>query len=730
LPSRQANGGPEDPPPHRSPVVVAIDNARAEVGRLTKELDAANTAVNAAVGIVGTLSAALVLVDPEIRRHEDALNFVLQPQLDAANVELAKATKRLDDVRGQRPRVSEALHANNVCDGLALRRRWRAGTPNGPWDDTTIPFGKAGLPELGSREGAAIDAELGSREGAAIDAELRAIDDAVDALGDLLLAESVHQLVHGNPQRAGATVDALSRGDAPPPEVEVVRTPRSGTGVTHRLLVLMDPKARAAGWPTDATQVRALVEPALEAWAASVLGPAARVRVRVRYTSPAGSEVARAEGDLGVVGLSALDAVAMAPAGGPGGATPIELALLDQFARVRPARAPADATPQLDLQRDPAWTPTQLGLPEFFELARAVRDLLDGARALDARDLAPAGSSTDLGIDGRDLAARAAIATRALAATRKQLHDAIAGRDAAALRAALARAAKLGAPAAATAPEGAAAALADLDQRTQALGAATSDSARIAAVLGDDFRVLPRVTAAAAGDLAASLAASTELQGGDELAAVTWLQRAAHVRDGASRLETALLYAQATGSPQSLRLRVGQLPHQPGDRWAGLAATPQQPIPNGRLSFVVQSAAAAAPAAGAPGAGLRVDEWTEVIPDATQLTGVSFHIDQPNARAPQAILLAVSPTEEHVWSLQALEATVLETLDLARIRLVDGEALGQPPADPGAAAIADAPRLGHYLPAVYLATAPAEQTVTSDLTRVTAPVPPTNPGAG
>jgi hypothetical protein len=65
------------------------------------------------------------------------------------------------------------------------------------------------------------------------------------------------QLVQGNAQRAGATVDALSRGDAQPPDVEVVRTPRAGTAVTHRLLVLADPAEPAAGWPTDATQVRA-----------------------------------------------------------------------------------------------------------------------------------------------------------------------------------------------------------------------------------------------------------------------------------------------------------------------------------------------------------------------------------------------------------------------------------------------------------------------------------------
>jgi hypothetical protein len=414
--------------------------------------------------------------------------------------------------------------------------------------------------------------------------------------------------------------------------------------------------------------------------------------------------------------LSALDALAMTPAGGPAGATEIELALLDRFAAVRPAGVGADATPELVLERDPAWTPAQLGLAEFLELARAVRELLEGARPLDARDLALPNVTTQPGIDAADLAARTAIATRALRDARAQLAAALDGGQADALRSALARAAKLGI----TAPPAAArAALEELDRRTAAVAAASTDNARIAAVLGDGFRLLPRVTAAAGGEFLTSLAASAELQGGDQLAAVTWLQRAAHVRDGAGRLETALLYAEASGSPQPLRLRVAQLPRRAGDRWAGLPATPQLPIPSGRLSLVVQSAAAP-PASGAPLAGLVVDEWTEVIPDRTQLTGLSFHVDQPAARAPQAILLAVAPNEAHVWSLTTLEATVLETLDLARLRLVDGESLGSPTVvpPPGAAVV---PRLGHYLPAIYVAAAPAADTVTTDLGRVTAP---------
>jgi hypothetical protein len=97
-----------------------------------------------------------------------------------------------------------------------------------------------------------------------------------------------------------------------------------------------------------------------------------------------------------------------------------------------------------------------------------------------------------------------------------------------------------------------------------------------------------------------------------------------------------------------------------------------------------------------------------------------LHVDQPDARAPQAILLAVAPTEAHLWSLSALEATVLETLELARLRLIDGEALAAVPTTPPPPGPPPL-QLGQYLPAIYLASAPASDTVTTDLGRVAAP---------
>ena len=69
-----------------------------------------------------------------------------------------------------------------------------------------------------------------------------------------------------------------------------------------------------------------------------------------------------------------------------------------------------------------------------------------------------------------------------------------------------------------------------------------------------------------------------------------------------------------------------------------------------------------------PLAGLLIDEWVEVVPSRRETTGVTFHYDQPNSAAPQAILLAVPSDQREVWDLDSLEAVLHETMELARMR--------------------------------------------------------------
>jgi hypothetical protein len=72
-----------------------------------------------------------------------------------------------------------------------------------------------------------------------------------------------------------------------------------------------------------------------------------------------------------------------------------------------------------------------------------------------------------------------------------------------------------------------------------------------------------------------------------------------------------------------------------------------------------------------------VDQWNEHLPHKVVDTAMSLQYDQPSAQAPQSLLLAVpsqfseTPSD---WSANDLFSTVRDTLDLAKVRLVDLDA--------------------------------------------------------
>jgi hypothetical protein len=105
-------------------------------------------------------------------------------------------------------------------------------------------------------------------------------------------------------------------------------------------------------------------------------------------------------------------------------------------------------------------------------------------------------------------------------------------------------------------------------------------------------------------------------------------------------------------------------------------------------------------------AGLLVDEWVEVVPGRSETTALSFHYDAPGAVAPQAMLLAVPPPALTAWDEASLEGMVTEGLAIAKLRAVDSQALD---------------RVGHFLPAVFLAHNVQDETITMDVMRLVNP---------
>lgn len=76
--------------------------------------------------------------------------------------------------------------------------------------------------------------------------------------------------------------------------------------------------------------------------------------------------------------------------------------------------------------------------------------------------------------------------------------------------------------------------------------------------------------------------------------------------------------------------------------------------------------------------GIVIDAFTEHIPDKKIQTGLSFQYNGPNNEAPQSLLL-VAPSnavvEKGEWDVADLRDAVFDTLDLAKIRMMDLETI-------------------------------------------------------
>ena len=591
------------------------------------------------------------------------------------------------------------------------------GTGNPPWVQVTADedpaWGAGPALELNGTQYVEIphaqNLSLGAVEGlpaaggdlTLVTAELDALCDAVDAISDLTVAESVHHVTLGNPSRAGAVLDALSKGELPPPELEVVRTPRSGVVHAHRLTALLaDGGTLARTWPADPTLLRAAVEPLVNEWAAGVLGLPSRTAYRAEYLDANGVIVSALDYSLNetALGLCPLDIVYAAPGRGDVGLG--ELGQRLRYQRmVRPPAGIVWKDVRLNLDRQPGWRADWITLPELLETAAALRRVLDQARPLAGRDLLASGE-LDI-VDTADLGQRVALATTALTARKAAL--VAAGTVVLKQRAALVAAFAAGVPGAvpnslgATPAEAAAltgqvrAASDEIDARLARAAAAPDDMSRVRALFGGSLRIVPRLRLTQElrdGLRAAFRQGSTQPAWNDATlrpAALDWLARLARVREAARHLDDLMLYDAALNS-SSPALRVAQLPPRDGEAWIGLPG-PAASLPGGRVSFVALT----------PGgvldldrfaAGLVVDEWTEMVPRATHTAGLAFHADAPGAAPPQAILLAVPNDARPQWDLAGLEAILLETLELARVRMVG-------PHDLGAA--------NHFLPATLLA---------------------------
>jgi hypothetical protein len=203
-------------------------------------------------------------------RNEQSLEALLGFQFErglhdrgSANDDLKRLNKYIYDFRDQFPinqhlvqqegvpnATTETIETNNVVNGLTLA-------------ETTKPYPydvNLDLAGLSATQIAGIEA--------AIKEEKDRLEDTLDAIKDLLLSESVYQMVQGNFDRTAAVTTALKDAKIPP-SIEVTDTiPSNHLSFTNRVTIQFDPGQSF----TDGSSPRAKMEAGINKWLREIIG--------------------------------------------------------------------------------------------------------------------------------------------------------------------------------------------------------------------------------------------------------------------------------------------------------------------------------------------------------------------------------------------------------------------------------------------------------------------------
>ncbi|WP_430967348.1 hypothetical protein [Spongiimicrobium sp. 2-473A-2-J] len=262
------------------------------------------------------------------------------------------------------------IEARNVVDGLALVEHVLETKNN------AYPFGKdlrfANEPQFADHR-------------KIVNEEVARLLNINDAVADLGIAESVHQVVQGNYDRAAGTMDAFSKGGFPPTP-DVVRTPRSGISLTNRVGIHLETGITIADPLT--TKARVVAEPAIDALLGELLPPMSEIHCQYSYRSPSyegenTNPTTTASVSMQDLGLSPIDLLYLVDLD-----SQKNLTALDEYILKRVYETD---TPRPDVEFQIHYTQTFVDRISLFELApllRNLRSLILASRPLRPSDIA------------------------------------------------------------------------------------------------------------------------------------------------------------------------------------------------------------------------------------------------------------------------------------------------------------------------------------------------------
>ena len=306
--------------------------------------------------------AALLGYQLERGLHENHPGIELDEFIYVLRARFPLVSRRLTPTPANVP--AEVVEARNVIDGHDLLQHIR--------QKPQYPYDIAGLPSAADKANA-------------IQVEIARLEETLDAVADLMTAESVHQTAQSNIDRARGTLGAISDGEMPPVP-DVVVSPRSGRVFTQRVALHLPPAG--AGW-TSPPSPRARANRRLNAWLVRQLPAPESIGFEVR---PAGAPAETVT--LEDAGLDAIDVVLMCGDRFGEGSSELERFLADAWRAANgieddvvtlfkgPAPPPGEKRLVVDLGAASEATPLGTLLPQL----RALRRLAGSARGLNAQD--------------------------------------------------------------------------------------------------------------------------------------------------------------------------------------------------------------------------------------------------------------------------------------------------------------------------------------------------------
>jgi hypothetical protein len=167
-------------------------------------------------------------------------------------------------------RAVTKIEARNVVNGLSLLNHIKETGKD------TYPFG---FP-IGEGPDKLKSADSNQRD--AINKEVKRLMNIRDAVADLAMAESVHQVVQGNYDRATGALDAYSKG-AYPQLPDVIQSPGSGISLTHRFGIHLP----SGILPNAGDTPRSKAEPAVNKWLEEIFpDDLSKIACLVEYQRP------------------------------------------------------------------------------------------------------------------------------------------------------------------------------------------------------------------------------------------------------------------------------------------------------------------------------------------------------------------------------------------------------------------------------------------------------------